>query len=113
KGSFAGGDRPGDHRQDRCAARRVLAAPPRVPRDRAAAFLAGAGEAGEMIARALALVVRLYRAVVSPLFPPACRFSPSCSAYALDALEIHGAWRGSRLIVRRILRCHPFHPGGI
>lgn len=66
-----------------------------------------------MIARALALVVRLYRAVVSPLFPPACRFSPSCSAYALDALEIHGAWRGSRLIVRRILRCHPFHPGGI
>jgi len=66
-----------------------------------------------MIARALAFFVRIYRAVVSPLFPPRCRFWPSCSAYALEALEAHGAFRGSWLAIRRILRCHPFHPGGI
>lgn len=66
-----------------------------------------------MIARALALLVRVYRAVLSPLLPAACRFSPSCSAYALEALEIHGALRGSWLAARRICRCHPFHPGGI
>lgn len=66
-----------------------------------------------MIARALAFLVRVYRATLSPLLPPSCRFSPSCSAYALEALELHGALRGSWLSARRIFRCHPFHPGGI
>jgi len=63
--------------------------------------------------RLLALVVKLYRRLVSPLLPPACRFYPSCSAYAIEALERHGAVRGSWLTLRRLGRCHPFHPGGI
>ncbi|HEY2577076.1 MAG TPA: membrane protein insertion efficiency factor YidD [Streptosporangiaceae bacterium] len=61
------------------------------------------------------MLVRLvggYRRVVSPLLVPRCRFAPSCSAYALEALEVHGALRGSWLAVRRIGRCHPFNPGG-
>lgn len=66
-----------------------------------------------MIARALALLVRLYQRLVSPLLPRSCRFYPSCSAYAVTALERHGALRGSYLTARRLLRCHPFHPGGI
>ncbi len=66
-----------------------------------------------MIRRALVLLVRLYQRLVSPLLPPACRFYPSCSAYAVQALERHGAVRGSWLTVRRLCRCHPFHPGGI
>lgn len=66
-----------------------------------------------MIRAALMLLVRLYRAVVSPMLPQACRFYPSCSAYALGALERHGALRGSWLAARRLCRCHPFHPGGI
>ncbi len=66
-----------------------------------------------MIRRALVLLVKLYQRLVSPLLPPACRFYPSCSAYAVQALERHGAVRGSWLTVRRLSRCHPFHPGGI
>ncbi len=66
-----------------------------------------------MIWRALVLLVRLYQRLVSPLLPPACRFYPSCSAYAVTALERHGALRGSWLTIRRLGRCHPFHPGGI
>lgn len=63
--------------------------------------------------RALQLPVRFYRRVISPLKPPTCRFYPSCSAYALEALEVHGALRGSFLAAKRIAKCHPFHPGGI
>ena len=66
-----------------------------------------------MIRALLVLLVRLYRALVSPLLPQACRFHPSCSAYALGALQRHGALRGSWLAARRLSRCHPFHPGGI
>jgi uncharacterized protein len=66
-----------------------------------------------MIRRTLVLLVRLYQRLVSPLLPPACRFYPSCSAYAVQALERHGAIAGSWLTVRRLCRCHPFHPGGI
>ena len=66
-----------------------------------------------MIRGALVLLVRLYQRLISPLLPPACRFYPSCSAYAVQALERHGAVRGSWLTVRRLCRCHPFHPGGI
>ncbi|MEW6595391.1 MAG: membrane protein insertion efficiency factor YidD [Thermodesulfobacteriota bacterium] len=62
--------------------------------------------------RLLIALVRLYQLALSPLFPPSCRFVPTCSHYALEAIELHGAWRGSWLALRRILRCHPFHPGG-
>ena len=60
----------------------------------------------------LMLLVSAYRRFVSPLLGPTCRFEPSCSAYSLEALRVHGALRGSWLTVRRIARCHPFHPGG-
>ncbi len=63
-------------------------------------------------ARLLVALVRGYRLLVSPLLGPRCRFAPTCSAYALEALHRHGALRGSWLAVRRIARCHPFHPGG-
>jgi len=65
-----------------------------------------------VIRGALILLVRVYRLLVSPLLPPACRFHPSCSEYAVGALERHGALRGSWLAARRVLRCHPWHPGG-
>jgi hypothetical protein len=58
-------------------------------------------------------VVRVYQRLVSPLLPPSCRFYPSCSAYAVEALTRHGAVRGSWLAARRLARCHPFHPGGL
>ncbi len=58
------------------------------------------------------IIVRAYQTAISPLLPPACRYYPTCSNYALEALEKYGAWRGGSLAVRRILRCHPFHPGG-
>jgi putative membrane protein insertion efficiency factor len=60
----------------------------------------------------LIFLVRGYQVVISPLLPSTCRFYPSCSAYAVEALEKHGAWRGFKLTVRRLARCHPFHPGG-
>ena len=60
----------------------------------------------------LMLPIKAYRIVLSPLLGPQCRFVPSCSTYALEALRVHGALRGSWLTVRRIGRCHPFHPGG-
>jgi len=55
----------------------------------------------------LGLPIHLYRRLVSPLLPPACRFSPTCSEYALDALHAHGPVKGLFLAVRRLLRCHP------
>ncbi len=66
-----------------------------------------------MIRRVLLILVRAYQRLVSPLLPPACRFHPSCSAYAATAIERHGAAKGSWLAARRVLRCHPFHPGGV
>ena len=57
-------------------------------------------------------VISLYRRFVSPLLGQRCRFAPSCSEYGLEAVRAHGALRGSWLAVRRIGRCHPFHPGG-
>jgi uncharacterized protein len=63
-------------------------------------------------ARVLLVPVNLYRAWISPVLPPSCRFEPSCSAYAVEALSTHGALRGCYLTVRRLLRCGPWHPGG-
>lgn len=60
----------------------------------------------------LILLVRAYQVVLSPLLPSSCRYYPSCSAYAIEALQRHGALRGSWLAIRRIGRCHPFRPGG-
>ncbi|WP_436701986.1 membrane protein insertion efficiency factor YidD [Nocardioides sp. BYT-33-1] len=58
-------------------------------------------------------LVRGYQLLVSPLLGPTCRYYPSCSAYAVQALQRHGALRGSWLAVRRLLRCHPWAPGGV
>jgi putative membrane protein insertion efficiency factor len=62
--------------------------------------------------RSLMAVVRSYQLILSPLLPPSCRFTPSCSAYAHEALMRHGAVRGSWLAARRLARCHPWNPGG-
>lgn len=61
---------------------------------------------------AMIFVVRAYQVVLGPMLPPACRYMPTCSNYALEALERHGPWRGGLLAIRRILRCHPFRSGG-
>lgn len=63
-------------------------------------------------ARLLSLPIVAYRRWISPALPARCRFHPSCSAYALEAISVHGALRGLYLAVRRVLRCQPFHPGG-
>ncbi|HEY9907881.1 MAG TPA: membrane protein insertion efficiency factor YidD [Thermosynechococcaceae cyanobacterium] len=57
-------------------------------------------------------LVRGYRALISPLFPPVCRYSPTCSQYAIEAIENHGLLKGTWLSTCRICRCHPLHPGG-
>ena len=57
-------------------------------------------------------MIRFYRRFISPMFPPCCRFVPTCSAYALEAIQKYGVLKGGYLAVRRILRCNPFHPGG-
>ncbi len=56
--------------------------------------------------------IRFYRRFISPLLPPACRFYPTCSQYALEALERYGMFKGSWLILKRLSKCHPYHPGG-
>ena len=56
--------------------------------------------------------IRFYRAGVSPLFPPSCRFTPTCSVYAAQAFQKYGFWKALKLSLLRILRCHPWHPGG-
>jgi putative membrane protein insertion efficiency factor len=65
-----------------------------------------------MLKRLLIAAIYGYRRWISPLFLPSCRFTPSCSNYAIAAIEQYGPLRGSILAVRRILRCHPFAPGG-
>jgi putative membrane protein insertion efficiency factor len=66
-----------------------------------------------MIARRILIGgVRFYQLVISPLLPASCRYFPTCSAYSIEALERHGALRGTWLTIRRIARCHPLHAGG-
>lgn len=60
----------------------------------------------------LLLLIRFYRKVISPLKKPCCRYYPTCSCYALQAIDRFGAWYGTGLAVRRILRCNPWSPGG-
>ena len=57
-------------------------------------------------------LIKFYRKIISPLKPPCCRFVPTCSEYALLAFEKHGFFKGFYLSLKRILKCHPFHPGG-
>ncbi|MEW6219941.1 MAG: membrane protein insertion efficiency factor YidD [Thermodesulfobacteriota bacterium] len=61
----------------------------------------------------LIALIRLYQLLVSPILPPSCRFVPSCSQYAIEAVGRHGAGRGLIMAGRRLLRCHPWHPGGV
>ncbi|MCA1614647.1 MAG: membrane protein insertion efficiency factor YidD [Acidobacteria bacterium] len=65
-----------------------------------------------MVRLALTSLLRFYKAFISPVLPPSCRFVPTCSEYALEAVERYGAIRGVWMGLRRLLRCHPFHPGG-
>ena len=58
------------------------------------------------------LLIRFYQICISPMFPPRCRFYPTCSQYALEAVQKKGAIKGSWMALKRILKCHPFHPGG-
>lgn len=67
---------------------------------------------GYAVRRLLIWMVRAYKTAVGPFLPPACRFSPTCSSYALEALERYGALKGTVLSAKRICRCHPWNPGG-
>jgi uncharacterized protein len=76
-------------------------------------FYVGGNGLSKSMARYLVCgVIRLYQLVISPVLPPSCRFYPSCSTYAIQAITRYGVWRGLHLTGWRLLRCHPFHPGG-
>ncbi len=64
------------------------------------------------LARVAVAVLKFYKGAISPFLPSACRFEPTCSVYAREAVERHGFLRGARLALGRLLRCHPFRPGG-
>lgn len=65
-----------------------------------------------MLVRVAKLLIRAYQYLISPVLPPSCRFYPSCSEYAYQAISRYGAWHGGMMALKRLLRCHPFHPGG-
>ena len=65
-----------------------------------------------VIKRVMLALIRFYRRQISPALPPSCRFTPTCSQYAVEAIEKYGALKGGYLAIRRILKCHPLHPGG-
>ncbi len=65
-----------------------------------------------MISKLVIYFIRLYQRIISPLFPPSCRFYPSCSAYAIEAIRRYGLIKGGLKAVLRLAKCHPFHPGG-
>lgn len=88
----------------------------RAARSGADAVAAGRGEvapAPSFTVRLLLAALRVYQGFLSPLLPSACKFYPSCSRYAYEAIEVHGARRGAWLAARRVLRCRPFSPGGV
>jgi putative membrane protein insertion efficiency factor len=64
------------------------------------------------IGKVIILLIRFYQKFISPLFPPVCRYTPTCSEYFIQAVEKYGPLKGSYLGIKRILRCHPGHPGG-
>jgi putative membrane protein insertion efficiency factor len=66
-----------------------------------------------MFKKILISVIRFYQVAISPIKPPSCRFYPTCSHYGLEAVQRFGALKGGWLTLKRILKCHPFHPGGI
>ncbi len=92
-----------------CGMDSMLLAPSTVREVRAA----GTGERGTRLADRLIAAVRIYQRRISPTRPPCCRFTPTCSAYAVQALERHGARRGAWLSVRRLVRCRPGAAGGV
>ncbi|WP_429666977.1 membrane protein insertion efficiency factor YidD [Bacillus gobiensis] len=59
------------------------------------------------------MLIQLYQKIISPLTPPSCRFYPTCSNYGIEAIRTHGVIKGGWLTIKRILKCHPFHPGGV
>jgi hypothetical protein len=66
----------------------------------------------KVLALPVIAVVKVYQRLISPLLPPSCRFTPTCSNYAVEALQRHGLVRGGWLAVKRVARCHPWNPGG-
>ncbi len=69
-------------------------------------------ERESMLKKIFILLIRFYQIAISPLKPPTCRFYPTCSHYGLEAIQRFGAFKGGWLTIKRILKCHPFHPGG-
>ncbi|MBW5471726.1 membrane protein insertion efficiency factor YidD [Brevibacillus formosus] len=69
-------------------------------------------EGETMMVKIMVGLIRGYQLMISPYKPPSCRFAPTCSHYAIESIRRFGAWRGGWLALRRILKCHPFHPGG-
>ncbi|TYT75256.1 membrane protein insertion efficiency factor YidD [Desulfobotulus mexicanus] len=66
-----------------------------------------------MFKRLILLLIRIYQLILSPLLGPSCRFYPTCSAYAYEAVQKYGVFRGGCMAIKRLLKCHPFHPGGV
>ncbi|MEH7502216.1 membrane protein insertion efficiency factor YidD [Neobacillus drentensis] len=66
-----------------------------------------------MLKKAFLAIIRFYQIVISPIKPPTCRFYPTCSHYGLEAIQRFGALKGGWLTIKRIAKCHPFHPGGL
>ncbi len=81
--------------------------------DLRAEFASALGRASLAMRLPLVALIRLYQLAISPLFPPSCRFYPTCSQYALVAISEHGALRGGWLAIARLARCHPWNPGGV
>ncbi len=66
----------------------------------------------QLLTQFFCLLIRFYQVCISPLFPPTCRYYPTCSAYTLEAVKKYGPFKGTCMGIKRILRCHPFHEGG-
>jgi len=93
---------------------RAVPADPSVPADPAVpADDAAAPRRPSPVVRALVAVIGVYRRWISPMFPPSCRFHPTCSAYGIDALRTHGVVIGTGLTLVRVAKCAPWHPGGL